>query len=143
MILYFRRDFDPLTAEDRGDPLCCPATLRWIINRGKRLKLNEFRGFAREHTADVMPIATHGDGGCAYRTSKIERKDLGIRIASELERHQRQQHRLAGTRWPDHQCMTDIADVKRKAKRGRSLRPGQEQGRRLEMVVPRLPGPHC
>jgi hypothetical protein len=41
MILCFRRDFDPLTAEDRADPLSCLATLRWIINRGKRLKLNE------------------------------------------------------------------------------------------------------
>ena len=63
MILGFRRDFDPLTAEDRGDPFCCPATLRRIVNRGKRLKLNEFRGFARQHAADVMPIAAHGDGG--------------------------------------------------------------------------------
>ena len=102
MILCFRRDFDPLTAEDRGDPLCCPATLRWIINRGKRLKLNEFRRFAREHAADVMPIATHCNGGGTYGTAKIEREDLGVRIAAELKRHQRQQHRFAGAGRSDH-----------------------------------------
>src|SRR5882724_10805384 len=96
MILCFRRDFDPLTAKNRSDPLCCPTTLRWVINRRKRLKLNEFRGFAREHAADVMPIATHGDGGGTYGTAKIEREDLGVRIATKLDRHQRQQHRFAG-----------------------------------------------
>src|SRR6266478_4656371 len=96
MILGFRRDFDLLTAEDRGDPLCCPATLRWIINRGKRLKLNEFRRFAREHAADVMPIATHCNGGGTYGTAKIEREDLGVWIAAELKRHQCEQHRFAG-----------------------------------------------
>src|SRR6266403_5954928 len=131
MILCFRCDFDSLAAKNRSDPLCCPTTLRWVINRRKRLKFNEFRGFAREHAADVMPIAAHGDSGGAYRTAKIKGEDLGVWIASELERHQRQQHRLAGTRWPDHQCMADVADMKRKAKRRRSLRPGQEQRRRL------------
>ena len=85
---------------------------RRIINRGKRLKVNEFCGFAREHAADVMPIATHGDGGGTYRAAKIEREDLGVRIAAKLERHQRQQHRFAGAGRSDHQRMADIADVK-------------------------------
>src|SRR5882762_2606367 len=138
MILCFRRDFDPLAAKKRSNPLCCPTTLRWVINRRKRLKFNEFRGITREHAADVMPIAAHGDGGGAYGTAKIEREDLGVWIAAELKRHQCEQHRFAGARRPDHQCMSDIANMKRKAKRGRSLRLGQEQGRSLEMVIPRL-----
>src|SRR2546421_9717942 len=112
MILRFRRDFDPLTAEDRGDPLCCPATLRWIINRRKRLKLNEFRGFAREYATDVVPIATHRDGCGAYGAAEVECEDLRVRIASELERHQRQQHRFAGAGRSGHQGMSDIADMK-------------------------------
>src|SRR5712664_3367102 len=95
MILGFWRHFDPLAAEDRSDPLCCPTTLRRIVNCRKRLKFNEFCGFARQHAADVMPIATHGNGGGTYGAAKIEREDLGVRIASELERHQRQQHRHA------------------------------------------------
>src|SRR5882724_12166868 len=118
MILCFRCDFDSLAAKNRSDPLCCPTTLRWVINRRKRLKLNEFRGFTREHAADVMPIAIHSDGGGAYRAAEIEREDLGPRIATKLKRHQRQQHRFASTRWPDHQCMTDVTDMKRKAERG-------------------------
>ena len=31
MLLGFRRDFDPLAAEDRADPVCCPCTLGQII----------------------------------------------------------------------------------------------------------------
>ena len=112
MILGFRRDFDPLAAEDRSDPLCCPTTLRRIVNCRKRLKFDEFCGFSRQHAADVMPIATHGNGGGTYGAAKIEREDLGLRIASELERHQRQQHRFAGAGRSGHQGMSDIADMK-------------------------------
>src|SRR6267154_3589054 len=38
--------------------------------------------------------------------------------------------------------MSDIANMKRKAKGGRTFRLRQKQGRSLEMLVPRLPGPH-
>ena len=37
----------------------------------------------------------------------------------------------------------DIADMKRKPKRGRSFRPREEQRRCLEMLVPFRPGPDC
>ena len=87
---------------------------------------------------------THADTVHSVALSaEVESKDLRLRVPTELERHQRQQYRFAGSRRSDHQRMSNIADVERKAKRGGPFRPGQEQGRRLEMVVPRLPGPYC
>src|SRR6185312_4777875 len=46
MLPCIRRDFDPLAAKDRADPVCRPRALGRIIDRGERLKLHEFRRFA-------------------------------------------------------------------------------------------------
>src|ERR1700754_2185879 len=142
MVFYVWRHFDLLTAKDRANPLSSPGSLRQVIYRGERLKLHELRRFAREHPANVMPIATHGDGGSAYRATKIECEYLRSRIAPELKRDQRQQYGFAGARRSNHQSMSDVSNVKGEAKWSRSFRLGQEERRRLEMVVPHLPGPY-
>src|SRR5262245_39300977 len=142
MVFYIWRDFDLLAAEDRANPLSCPGSLRRVIHPGERLKLHELRRFAREHPADVMPIATHSDGGSAYRATKVECEDLRSGIAPELERDQRQQYGFAGACRSNHQSMSDVSNVKGEAKRCRSFRLGQKEWRRLEMVVPHLPGPY-
>jgi hypothetical protein len=66
------------------------------------------------------------DGG-ADRAAEIEGEDLRARIAAELQRHERQQHGLAGAGRPDDQRMADIADMKGKPERGRSFGPAVEQ----------------
>src|SRR5690242_6420707 len=109
MLLYVRRHFDLLAAEDRTHPPGGPSTLCRLIDRSERLQCNELRRFAQEHAADVVPIATHGKGCRPYRTSKIEGKNLRPAIAAELECHQRQQHGLTGACWPDHQRVPDVA----------------------------------
>src|SRR5215468_6704410 len=117
MVFDIWRHFDLLTAEDRANPLSRPGSLRRVIHTGERLKLNELRRFAGEHPADIMPIATHSDGGGADRATKIECEDLRSGIAPELERDQRQQYGFAGARRSNHQSMSDVSNVKGEAKR--------------------------
>ena len=88
-----------------------------------------------------MPVAAHGNRGGADRAAEVEGEHLRARIAAELQRHQREQHRLARAGRADHQRMPDIADMQREAKRRRALRPRMEQRRSAEMLVPLRPGP--
>src|SRR3546814_3520122 len=55
---------------------------------------------------------------------------------------QREQHRLAGAGRPDDQHMTDIADMKSEAERGRAFGLAVKQGGCTEMLVPFRPRPH-
>ena len=105
--------------------------------QAKRLERDGFGGVVRQRAAEIVPVATHGERRRADRAAKIEGEDLGIRVAAELQRHQRQQDRLAGTGRTHHQGMADIADMKRKSKRRRSLGSREEQCRRAQMLVSR------
>ena len=141
MILCFRRDDDRLAAEDGGDPFRRPGALRGIIDCGQRLQRDGLGRIVRQRAAEIMPVAAHGERGRADRAAEVEGEDLASRIAAELQRHQRQQHGLAGAGRTDHQRMADIADMQRKAKRGRSLRSREEQRRCAQMLVSRRPRP--
>ena len=112
MLLGFRSDLDPLTAQDRTDPISRPAAFRDIIDSGEGLERNEFRALAGERATEVMPVTAHGDRGGSDRSAEIEGEDLRAGIAAELQRHQRQQYGLAGACRSDHQRVTDIADMK-------------------------------
>src|SRR3546814_12706632 len=82
-------------------------------------------------TDTLFPYTTlfrsHGERGCADRSAKVEGEDLGLWIAPELQRHERQQHRFAGAGRSDDQRVADIANMDGKPERGRAF--GLEIGR--------------
>ncbi len=82
-----------------------------------------------------MPIPAHGESGRADRASEIEGEHLCAGIAPELQRHQRQEHALAGARRANHQRVADIADMHREAERRRSFGLGVEQRRTAQVLV--------
>ena len=82
-----------------------------------------------------MPVAAHRERCGADRAAEVESKNLIVRIAPELQRHQRQQYRLAGAGRADDQGVADIADVERKPERRRALGLAEEQRRRAQMLV--------
>ena len=121
MIFCLRRDDDRFARKDVGDPFRRPGAFRGIIDHGQGLERDRLGGIVRQRAAEIMPVATHGERGRADRAAEVEGKDLVSRIAAELQRHQRQQHRFAGAGRTHHQRMADIADMQRKSKRGRPL----------------------
>ena len=98
-------------------------------------------GVVGERAAEIVPVAAHRERRGADRAAEIEGEDLRAGVAAELQRHQRQQHALAGAGRADDQRVADIADMEREAERRRAFRPREEQRRRLEMLIPFRPGP--
>ena len=75
--------------------------------------LDRFTGLPGIVTVRVRSLFVRPD-----RTTEIERKNLRVWVAPELQRHQRQQHRFAGAGRPDHEGMTDIPDMEGKPEWG-------------------------
>src|SRR5258708_37663891 len=88
-----------------------------------------------EVAAEVVPVASHGECCGADRAAEVESKNLIVRIAPELQRHQRQQHGLAGAGRANHEGVADIADMERKSKWRRALGLAEEQRWRAQMLV--------
>src|SRR3546814_19007606 len=84
----------------------------------------------------IGPVAAPRQRGNADRAAKIEREYLRSLIATKLERHEGQKHRLAGAGWTHNQGVTDVADMNGKPERGGAFGPAEEQWGRTEMLVP-------
>ena len=84
-----------------------------------------------------MVRAAHGEHGGAGRKALVEDVDLGVEITTELQRDQRQQHRLARARRADDHHVADIADVRRKPERRRAPGLRRQQRRAIEMSIAR------
>ena len=121
MLLGFRRDGDAFAGEDRSHPFGRPAALGRCVDRGERLQGDRCRAVVGERAAEIMPVATHGNRRRADGAAEVEGEDLDHGVAAELQRHQRQQHRLAGTGRPDDQGVADVADMEREPERGRAV----------------------
>ena len=141
MLLQFGGDGDGLAGEQRRDPFRRPGALAGIVDARQRLQGDGCAGVVGQRAAEIVPVAAHGERGRADRAAEIEGEDLGAGIAAELQRHQREQHALAGAGRADDQRVADIADMEREPERRRSFRPREEQRRRLEMLIPFRPGP--
>src|SRR5690606_23353895 len=96
---------------------------------------------AQHRLAKAVEVAAHGQSRRAGRAAEVEGEGLGCRIAPELEGHQRQQHALPRPGRPDHQGVTDIANVVAKAEGRGAVGPRMEQRRSVEVGVPVRPGP--
>jgi hypothetical protein len=142
MLLRVRRDRKSFAGQDCGDPFRGPCPFRGIIDHGERLQGDTVGTVVGQRAAEIVPVATHGNGRGANAAAEIEGEHLGCSVAPELQGHQRQQHRLAGAGRANDQGMTDIADMKRVPERGRALGLGNEQRGRTEMLVPFRPRPH-
>src|SRR3546814_4674009 len=68
-------------------------------------------------STEIVPVAAHRQRGNADRAAKIEREYLRSLIATKLERHEGQKHRLAGAGWTHNQGVTDVADMNGKPER--------------------------
>ena len=84
-----------------------------------------------------MPVAAHGERGCPDRSPEIEGEHLRSRVASKLQRHQREQHGLARASRTDDESMPDIADMEGEPERGSAFCPAVEQRGCREMQIGR------
>src|SRR3546814_4230251 len=82
-----------------------------------------------------MMRAAHREHGGACRKAFVEDIDLGVRIAAELKRQQREQHRLAGAGRADDDLMTDVADMGGEPERCRAGGLRDQQRRPAHMRV--------
>src|SRR5258707_12437044 len=121
MLLHLWRGGDALARQDVDDPIRGPGALGNVMNAQKRLKRHRSRRAVGEVAAEVVPVASHGERCGADRAAEVESKNLIVRIASELQRHQRQQYRLARAGRAADEGVTAIADVNREAKRCSAL----------------------
>ena len=141
MLLQFRGDRDRLTGQQGRDPIRRPGAVAGIVDPRQRLEGDGFGDVVGQRAAEVVPVAAHRQCGGADRAAEIEGEDLGAGIAAELERHQRQQHALAGAGRAHDQRMADIADMQREPERGGAFRSREEQRRPAKMLIPFRPGP--
>ena len=141
MLLQLRGDGHALTAEQRRHPFGRPGAFAGVVDPREGLQGDGLGDVVGQRAAEIVPVAAHGERGGADRAAEIEGEDLRARVAAKLQRHQRQQHGLAGAGRPHDQRVADIADMERKPERRRALRPREEQRRRLEMLIPFRPGP--
>src|SRR6266850_2956041 len=135
MLLHLWRGGHALARQDVDDPIRGPGALGNIRDARQRLKRHGSRRAVGQISAEIMPVAAHRKRRGADRAAEVESKNLIVRIAPELQRHQRQQYRLASAGWTDDEGVADIADVKRKSKRGRALGLAEEQRRRAQMLI--------
>ena len=132
-VLDLRGHDDLFMGEQGSNPLRCPAPLGRVVDPAQRLKRERLAAIGAE--SQRMMRAAHRQNGGARRESLVEDIDLAVRVTAELERDQREQHRLARAGRADHQHVTDIADMGGEAKRRRSGGAGVEQRRAVEMLV--------
>ena len=101
MLFGDRIDGYALGGEDRLEPLGCPIAFSWFIDPRQRLQQHSARTVFRKAGAEILPVTATGERRRADRAAEIERKNLRAIIAPELQRHQREQHRLARPGRPD------------------------------------------
>ncbi len=110
MIPRDRIDGDAFSRDQAGQPVLRPGAFADIVDVAQRLKLDG--GFViRKRAGEILPVATTGDGRTADRAAEVEGEDLRARIATKLQRHQRQQHGFARPGRTDDQRVPDIADM--------------------------------
>ena len=122
----WRRDRrDAFLGQDGRDPFGSPRALGRIIDLRQRLKRDDCpalrRRGRRRGRASRRPSPARQRGYCR----RNRRQRPGRPVAPELQRHQRQQHGLAGAGRADDQGVTDVADMETRnetASRPRSCR---------------------
>lgn len=122
-VLDLGGDADTFVDQQCADPLGGPAAGGGIVDGAQGLEGE--RAVCAQH----MVGSAHGQHGGAGGVSLVEDEHLGTDIASELQRHQRQQHGLAGPGGSDDQHVADVADMGGQAERGRARGLGQQQRR--------------
>ena len=111
MLLQFGGDDDGFAGEKGGNPLRGPGAFAGLVDVRQGLERNRFGDSLCERAAQIVPVPTHGEGGGTNGAAKIKDKDLGLLVAAKLQRHQRQEHALAGSGGPDDEGVADIADM--------------------------------
>ena len=141
VVLDLRGDRHAFARQHRSQPFRRPVALGRIVDPRQRLQGDAGFFLIRERAAEVVEVAAHGQGRRPDRAAEVEGEHLGGGIAPELQRHQRQQHALAGAGGTHHQGMADVADMGGQAKRRRALGPPMEQRRPAQVLVALRPRP--
>ena len=118
MLLQLGGDGDGLAGEQRRHPFGGPGPLAGIIDARERLKRDRLAGTIGQRAAEIVPVAAHRERGGADRAAEVEGEDLCAGVAAELQRHQRQEHALAGAGRADDQGVADITDMEAEAGTG-------------------------
>src|SRR3546814_2973846 len=85
--------------QNGDEPIRGPCPFGRGVDPDKRLqRYTRFRSIGQPST-EIVPVAAHRQRGNADRAAKIEREYLRSLIATKLERHEGQKHRLAGAGW--------------------------------------------
>ncbi len=117
-------------------PFGRPSAVAFLVDARERLECDAAIG------PEVIVLTAQAQDGGAQRAAYIESEDARSRVATELHRQGRHQHRLSHTGWADNHRVPYIANVRHQPERRRTIRAGDDQRRAVEMVVPLRPGPH-
>ena len=134
-LLDLRCDGNFLVGEQRGHPLRRPGTRHIIVDRSKRLE-RQVR-VAAEGEVVAAWTQCRSTGGAAL----VEDVDLGVPVAPELQGHEGEQHRLAGTGGAYNQAVADVAHMRDQPEGRRAAGLGVEQRRSVQMRVALGSGP--
>src|SRR5712692_4455581 len=126
MFLHLWGSGDALARQDIDDPIRGPGALGNIRYARKRLKRDGGRRVG-QISAEIMPVTAHRKRRGADRAAEVESKNLIVRIAPELQRHQRQQYGLARAGWADDEGVANVADMEREAERRCALGLAKKQ----------------
>ncbi len=141
MLLGVRRDGHAFAGQEGFDPFRRPGLFDIFVDPRQGLQSHGLFRVFRERAAEIMPVAAHGERRRPDRAAEIEGENLRAGIAAKLQGHQSQQHAFAGAGRPDDQRVADVADMQRETEGRRAFRPGEEQRRRIEMIIALRPGP--
>lgn len=143
MLLDIRGDSNAFAYQNIHQPVGGPCPFWRVMDAGERLERHRVhqRCIVGERATQILPVATHGKRGGTDGTAEVEGENLRAFVTPELERHEGEQHALAGTcRANDHR-VPDVADMKGEAERRRPFGLGVEQRRRVEMLILLRSGP--
>ncbi len=134
MFLHLRGNRNGLPRQDRAEPFGRPGALGWIVQASERLERDQ--RVVGQASAEVVPVAAHGQRRGADRSAEVEGEHLRAGKSVLLALMALQFRRYAGAGRPDDERVADVAHVQGKPERCRRLGLAGEQRRAAEMVVP-------
>src|SRR5262245_25997072 len=111
MILRLGGDIDLFTRKHGREPVRGPPPFRHLVDKGPPLKGDRLGNVLGQGATKIMPVALHCECCGTDGSAEVEGEDLRAWVATELQCHQRQQHRLSRARWAHNKRMANVTDV--------------------------------
>src|SRR5690606_22242299 len=104
-------DGDAFAHEDGRNPVRRPCAFVAVMDASERLERNGRLVPFREATAQIVPVAAHGERRSPDTAAEVEGEHLRSRIAPELQGHEGEQHGFARAGRADDKGVAYVADM--------------------------------